>query len=115
MHGHITMSTSSTELSVTDLAKLRDNKTAYLLVDVREPNELLINTLPDSLDISMHRIPVSLDKLPRDKLMVIFCHYGIRSRMVVEFLEQQGFDNAVNLDGGIDAWARDIETGMERY
>jgi rhodanese-related sulfurtransferase len=47
--------------------------------------------------------------------IIVFCHYGIRSRMVVEFLQQQGVENAINLSGGIDEWARDIELDMERY
>lgn len=105
------------ELSVTDLAHLRGSKPQppHMLVDIRESNELLISTLPDSTHIRMHQIPSELHQLPQDKLIIVFCHYGIRSRMVVDFLHQNGFNNAVNLADGIDEWARLIDPDMERY
>ena len=46
---------------------------------------------------------------------VVICHHGARSQMVVDFLRNAGFDNAVNLDGGIDAWACEIDQSMRRY
>jgi rhodanese-related sulfurtransferase len=48
-------------------------------------------------------------------LLVVICHHGARSQMVVDFLRNAGFDNAVNLDGGIDAWACDVDQSMPRY
>jgi len=109
------MATQDSELSVSDLLKLRDDKQSYQLVDVRESDELMICTLPDSLHIRMHEIPSRWQTLPQEKKIIVFCHYGIRSRMVVQFLQQQGFTNAFNLDGGIDQWAHQIDPEMERY
>ena len=57
----------------------------------------------------------STDNLPTDQLLVVICHHGARSQMVVDFLRSAGFDNAINLDGGIDAWACDIDQSMPRY
>jgi hypothetical protein len=51
---------------------------------------------------------------PREPLVVI-CHHGARSQMVVDFLRDAGFDNAVNLDGDIDAWACEVDQSMRRY
>ncbi len=109
------MMAQSSELSVFDLLKLQDEKASYLLLDIRESNERLISTLADSLHINMHKIPHYWHKLPHNKPIIVFCHYGIRSRMVVEYLQQQGLDNVFNLNGGIDAWVREIEPEMERY
>jgi len=106
---------STIELSVSELSKLRDCKLSYLLLDVREAEEVMRCTFSDTLHIRMHQIPSSLNTLPQEQLMIVFCHYGIRSRMVVEFLQQQGFTNVINLAGGIDAWAKEIEPTMERY
>jgi rhodanese-related sulfurtransferase len=50
-----------------------------------------------------------------NQLLVVICHHGARSQMVVDFLRSAGFDNAVNLDGGIDAWAYEVDQSMRRY
>ncbi len=109
------MNAESSELSIFDLLRLRDKKASYLLLDVRESGELLISNFPNSLHIRMHQIPSRWQTLPQDQLIIVFCHYGTRSRMVVEFLKQQGVENVFNLSEGIDGWARDIEPDMERY
>ncbi|MCK5917155.1 MAG: sulfurtransferase [Cocleimonas sp.] len=109
------MNPSSAELSVSDLLALRNSNQIYLLLDIRETEETMICTFPDTVHIRMHQIPSSWTTLPQDKQIVVFCHYGTRSRMVVEFLHQQGLMNAINLAGGIDEWALEIEPSMERY
>ena len=109
------MNTQSSELSIFDLLTLRDKKASYLLLDVRESSELLVSNFPNSLHIRMHQIPSHWQTLPDDQQIIVFCHYGTRSRMVVEFLKQQGLENVFNLSEGIDGWARDIEPAMERY
>ena len=109
------MKNPSSELSIFDLLRLKNEKASYLLLDVRENNELLISTFPNSLHIRMHQIPSNWQSLPHDQQIIVFCHYGTRSRMVVEFLKQQGLENVFNLSEGIDGWARDIEPEMERY
>jgi rhodanese-related sulfurtransferase len=54
-------------------------------------------------------------RLSRRRRKVVICHHGARSQMVVDFLRSAGFDNAVDLDGGIDAWACDVDPSMRRY
>ena len=63
----------------------------------------------------MRQIPVQLRELPQDDEIVVLCHHGHRSLHVVDFLVRQGFQNVYNLHGGIDAWAREIDTTMSRY
>jgi rhodanese-related sulfurtransferase len=102
-------------LSVSELLHLRDTQQSYLLLDIREPQEVMFCTFPNSLHIRMHQIPSHWHTLPQDKLIIVFCHYGTRSRMVVQYLQQQGMMNVTNLTGGIDLWAIEIEPDMERY
>jgi rhodanese-related sulfurtransferase len=63
----------------------------------------------------MQEIAGRLDELPRDQAVVVMCHHGMRSRMVAQFLRSRGFAAAINLDGGIDAWAGRIDPDMQRY
>jgi rhodanese-related sulfurtransferase len=71
--------------------------------------------LEGALHVPMAEIPAQTDNLPTNQLLVVICHHGARSRMVVDFLRSAGFDNAVNLDGGIDAWACEVDQSMRRY
>jgi rhodanese-related sulfurtransferase len=103
------------EIDVSDLAQLRRDQSPYRVLDIREPWEVAICSLPDSLRIPMQQVPRRIDSLPRDDMLVIVCHHGMRSATVANFLRQNGFDNACNLAGGIDAWARLIDPSMARY
>jgi len=104
------------EMSVTDLkAHLDGPDPAPVLLDVREPWEYGICRIEGSHLIPMRSIPSSLDQLDRDREMVVICHHGIRSRQVALFLEHQGFDNVINMQGGVAAWARDVDPGMPTY
>ena len=67
------------------------------------------------MHIPMADIPARIEVLPTNQLLVVICHHGARSRMVVDFLRNAGFDNAVNLDGGIEAWACELDRLMRRY
>ncbi len=88
---------------------------APLLLDVREPWEYQRVHLPDSRLVPMGRIPTELDGLDRQREIVVICHHGIRSRQVAYFLESRGFQDVINLAGGIDAWARDVDTDLPTY
>ena len=102
-------------ISVRELADVRSAGKEYAVLDVREARELEICRLDGALHVPMAEIPAQTDNLPTDQLLVVICHHGARSQMVVDFLRNAGFDNAVNLDGGIDAWACDIDQSMRRY
>jgi rhodanese-related sulfurtransferase len=105
----------SDEISVHELSELRIAGSLHYVLDVREADELAICRLEGSLYVPMSDIPARIDDLPRDHPLVVVCHHGARSRMVVDFLRNAGFDNAVNLDGGIEAWACEIDPSMNRY
>jgi rhodanese-related sulfurtransferase len=104
-------------LSVEDFAALRARaqERPYALLDVREPWEVALGTLPEALTIPMSALADRLDTLPADRPLVVLCHHGQRSGHVTAWLRRQGYDNAVNLDGGIDAWARTVDPTMATY
>lgn len=102
-------------LSPEELKVLLDEGQDIVLLDVREDFEREICRL-DGLHIPMNRIPACVDVLPRDKKLVVYCHYGTRSASVINYLSSShGFGNLYNLEGGIDAWAEEVEPEMERY
>ena len=105
----------SDAISVRELADMRSAGKEHTVLDVREARELDICRLEGALHVPMAEIPARTDDLPTNHLLVVICHHGARSQMVVDFLRNAGFDNAVNLDGGIDAWACEVDQSMRRY
>jgi rhodanese-related sulfurtransferase len=105
----------SAEISVDELKRRHDAGEDLVLLDVREPDELATASIPWATTIPMAQIPVRMNELPRDKPIVVMCHHGGRSDRVAQFLNANGYDNAVNLDGGIDAWSRTIDSNVPRY
>jgi len=103
------------EITVDDAARRRNDGEALAFLDVREPWELEICCLPESLAIPLATLPGRLDALPRDNPLVVLCHHGMRSERAVQWLRANGFSNAINLAGGIDAWARRIDPAMRTY
>lgn len=98
--------------------QLRDelaSATPPVLLDVREPWEAEIVSIPGSVLIPMGTIPEVVTQLDSDAETVVYCHHGVRSARVLEFLEQQGFTAARHLTGGIDAYAAKVDPGLARY
>ncbi|MEA3412052.1 MAG: rhodanese-like domain-containing protein [Pseudomonadota bacterium] len=88
---------------------------APLLLDVREPWEYQRVHLSDSQLVPMRQIPAASQSMESDEEIVVICHHGVRSRQVAMFLESRGFRRVINLQGGIDAWARDLDPSMPTY
>ena len=104
-----------TEISVSDLRDRRAAGEDLVLLDVREDDELATASLPGITHIRMNEIPQHADTLPHDRAIVVMCHAGGRSARVTKWLNDNGFPNAVNLDGGIDAWSEEIDPTVPRY
>ncbi len=102
------------EIDILETKRLLENENATL-VDVRESYELGICRMENSLHIPMNTIPQQLDQLPKNDPLLIHCHHGGRSLQVVNFLRQNGYSNAINVAGGIDAWAINFDSEMQRY
>src|SRR5687767_9316917 len=86
-----------------------------VLLDVREHDELALAAVDGALHIPMREIPARIVDLDSGKPLVVMCHSGGRSRRVAEFLQQNGFSNVFNLQGGIDAWSTQIDSRVPRY
>ncbi len=94
------------EIDSADLQARIANCDDLVLLDIRSAGELMQGMLPDADHLPMHMIPLRIDELPKDKDVVLYCHSGARSYHACAYLAQQGFDNAINLQGGILGWAR---------
>jgi len=98
-----------------DLRARLDQKQAVVLLDVRDEWETRLCRLENSTHIPIEEIEFRTDELnPQDEI-VVYCHHGIRSAAVAEYLRGLGFTKAVNLAGGLDLWARTVDPSMRRY
>ncbi|HEX9392936.1 MAG TPA: rhodanese-like domain-containing protein [Usitatibacteraceae bacterium] len=86
-----------------------------LLLDVREPWEWQLAHIEGAQHLPMGMIPASVDRIDRTHPTVVICHHGMRSLQVIAFLQRQGFDNLHNLQGGIDAWSREVDSRVVLY
>lgn len=103
------------EITVTEFKKLRDHKEDHVLIDVREAHELEICEI-GGIHIPMGEVMNNLDRIPRDKKVIIHCRSGARSGAVVQALEtQHGYSNLYNLKGGIIAWADQVDSSLTKY
>jgi rhodanese-related sulfurtransferase len=76
------------------------------LLDIRSETEVLHGVLPQAEHLPMHLIPLRMNELPADEEMVLYCRSGARSYHACAYLAQHGFENVLNLRGGIIDWAR---------
>ena len=103
------------EISVKELAALKESGADFQLIDVREQNEVDIAEMGGEL-IPMNSVPENLDKFSKDKQVIVHCRSGVRSGNVIQYLEQNhGFNNLYNLAGGILAYADEIDNSLTKY
>ena len=104
------------QMTVTELKqRLEAPARDFMLLDVREPWERQICSFPDAKGIPMGQLPARMDEIDPDQDIIIVCHHGIRSQQVAYYLQNAGFEKLFNVRGGIDAWAREIDTSMAKY
>jgi adenylyltransferase/sulfurtransferase len=103
------------EVTVQELKKMKDSGEDFQLIDVREPHEFEICNLEGEL-IPMSEIPYNVEKISKDKKVVIHCRSGKRSGDMLLWLEKNhGFTNLFNLKGGVLAWSKEIDPDMPTY
>jgi rhodanese-related sulfurtransferase len=103
------------ELPAPDVAKLLEDGSPLLLLDVREAWELATAAIPGASHVPMGEVPARLGELDPARTTVVFCHHGGRSAQVAMYLERNGFTDVINLAGGIDAWSQVIDPAVPRY
>jgi adenylyltransferase/sulfurtransferase len=92
-----------------------DRGDSFVLLDVREPFELEIASLPGALNIPLGELPGRLGELDPQAETLILCRSGGRSANALEFLRDSGFANLWNVEGGINAWSRRIDPAVPLY
>ena len=102
------------EITVQELKEKLDNGEDFQLIDVREDFEYEMSNLGGQL-IPLGGILIETEKIATDKPVVVMCRSGKRSAVAIMQLEQQGFTNLYNLQGGITAWAQEIDPDMQVY
>ena len=102
------------QLTVKELKARRDAGDDIFLLDVREPYEVQIAQMGGTV-IPQNDVPQRLAEIPRDREIVVHCRSGARSQRIAEFLKQSGYQNVVNLAGGILAWSDEIDPSVQKY
>ncbi|MCB9435516.1 MAG: molybdopterin-synthase adenylyltransferase MoeB [Anaerolineales bacterium] len=92
-----------------------DKGEAIEILDVRDAHELDISRMEGAIHIPKSEVLGRLDEVTRDTPVVVICRTGIRSGEVVAWLKERGYTNTMNLIGGINAWAREIDTALPIY
>jgi rhodanese-related sulfurtransferase len=104
-----------TEISPQDLKARLDRNEAPLLLDVRQDWETQLCRLPNAVHIPIEELELRVEELSPQDSIVVYCHQGVRSAAVAEYLRSLGFRDVKNLAGGLDLWARTIDPSMRRY
>ncbi|MDF1836611.1 MAG: rhodanese-like domain-containing protein [Planctomycetota bacterium] len=102
-------------LRPTDLDARLKNGDSLILLDVRQPGELEICVLPGVVHIPLGDLGVRHSELDPDAEIVCICHHGVRSAHACLMLESFGFENAINMTGGMELWATEMDPAMARY
>lgn len=104
------------QISPTELFKrLQGADPKPLLLDVREPHEFAYCHIEGSLHLPMMRVFSKLDELDPQRDTVVICHHGLRSAQIATFLIGHGFTKVANLQGGLAAWAKEVDPSMATY
>ncbi len=104
------------EITPTELKARLDRNDRPLLLDVRQDWETKLCRLENAVHIPIEEIELRTEELNPDDEIVVYCHQGVRSAAVAQYLrEQHGFKNVKNLAGGLDSWARTVDPTMRRY
>ena len=102
-------------ITVHELKKMIDNNEEFHFIDVREQHEYELVNLNAEL-IPMSVVPANIEKFEREGKVIIHCRSGARSgNLIVQLQQIKGYDNLYNLEGGILAWATEIDKSMPTY
>jgi adenylyltransferase/sulfurtransferase len=102
-------------ISARELKTKLDGSEELTLIDVREPYEYEIARIAGSRLIPLGELDTHVSELPRTGTLICQCHSGMRSEQAVRLLQDAGFENVYNLEGGIDAWSKEVDPAVPRY
>ena len=102
-------------ISAITLKDMFDNKENFILFDVRQPEEYEICHIEGSILVPLTEIEEHLPDFESDRKYVVHCKEGDRSLEAIDIMSKKGFNDTVNLEGGILSWKQLIEPTMESY
>jgi len=110
-------STLPVEIDCGTVKTMLEQEEEFLLLDCRTHDEYNTVHLEAAKLIPMEELPKRISELTpyQDRRIVVHCHLGGRSLQVTEWLRSQGFTKTQNMSGGIDAWAREVDSSLSRY
>ncbi|HEY5891902.1 MAG TPA: rhodanese-like domain-containing protein [Chthoniobacterales bacterium] len=107
------------ELEVEEVYGLREQGEDFLLLDVREADEVATAKIEGSVHIPLNDLPAAVQTgkfAPgKDKHIIVHCHHGMRSARATSFLRAAGYGTAQNMAGGIEEWSARVDPGVPRY
>lgn len=103
------------DLTPEEFARNSAQDASWQLLDVREPWEIEIVSLPDCISIPLAEVPARVLELDRNRPVAVLCHSGGRSARAARYLASQGFPRVANISGGIDAWSTAVDPSLPRY
>jgi len=108
---------TKTEIKPAALKKLMDTGEKVTILDVREPAELAVARIKDTVDIPMSELGQRVGELTnyKEANLVVMCKVGGRSARCADFLRSQGFKHVLNMDGGILAWSDEVDHSVPKY
>ncbi len=108
---------SGSTITATELKEMLDRKDNVFLIDVREPNEYEIVSIPGSTLIPKDQFltGAALERMPQDKRIVLHCKTGVRSAECLAVVKNAGFSDAVHVGGGVLAWVNQVDPSLPTY
>jgi rhodanese-related sulfurtransferase len=104
------------EITPSELLQKLQNSEKIQLIDVRQPEEFAICKISGSQLIPLNEIPKRCPEIDKNAEAVIICHHGFRSAQAIQYLNQRfGYENLLNLKGGIHQWALQVDPEMATY
>ena len=100
------------EITVQELKLKMDENPNLQVLDVREPHEVNVGTIPNTIKIPMNAVPIRMDELDKSKAIIVHCKSGMRSAQICEYLAHNQFIDIQNVKGGIKAWSAEIDSGV---
>ena len=104
------------EITTQQVGQLRASGDGFTLLDCREPWEHQTARIEGALLMPMNEVPARAhQELDPEAHIVVYCHHGVRSLNVTNWLRQQGFEKVQSMLGGIDAWSRSVDPKVPTY
>jgi rhodanese-related sulfurtransferase len=104
------------EITPREVRRRLDAGEKLRLIDVREPSEFRQARIDGAELVPMRTVPQHLNRFQTiEETLVVYCHHGVRSLQVIDWLRRQGIEDCLSMAGGIDRWSLDVDPSVPRY